>query len=93
MARLAGKSPESYFSGRVHFSEFPSDQSTQGAYSLQNFFVTYDAPDDRYTIRGFVKNIGDTDYKRSYFFNSAIRQASGNYGPPRTYGVDATVRF
>jgi iron complex outermembrane recepter protein len=84
---------ESYFSGRVHFSEFPSDQSTQGAYSLQNFFVTYDAPDDRYTIRGFVKNIGDTDYKRSYFFNSAIRQASGNYGPPRTYGVDATVRF
>lgn len=84
---------ESYFSGRVHFSEFGSADSTQSAYSLQNAFVTYTPANDRFTLRGYVKNIGNTDYKVGYFYLSAIRQANGNYGAPRTYGVEATVRF
>lgn len=84
---------ESYFSGRIYYSEFNIAQSTQNAYNLQNLYLTYNAPDDRFTIRGYVKNIGDKDYKRSYFFNSAVRLGNGNYGPPRTFGIDATVRF
>ncbi|WP_408587925.1 TonB-dependent receptor [Novosphingobium sp.] len=84
---------ESYFSGKVHFSEFPSAQSTQKAYSLQNAFITFTSSNEKFVLRGYVKNIGNVDYKRSYFFNSAIREGTGNYGPPRTFGVDATVRF
>lgn len=84
---------ESFFSGKVHFSEFPSAASTQKAYSIQNLYVTYTAPDDRFTVRGFLKNIGDTNYKRSFFYNSAVRQPSGNYGAPFTFGADVTVRF
>lgn len=84
---------ESYFSGKVHFSEFPTAASTQKAYSIQNLYVTYTAPDDNFTVRGFLKNIGDTNYKRSYFFNSAVRLPNGNYGAPFTFGADVTVRF
>ncbi len=84
---------ESYFSGRVHFGEFGSADSTQPAYSLQNAFVTYTPANDRFTLRAFVKNIGNTDYKVGYFYLSAIRQANGNYGTPRTYGAEVTVRF
>lgn len=84
---------ESFFSGKVHFSEFPSAASTQKAYSIQNLYVTYTAPNDRFTVRGFLKNIGDTNYKRSFFYNSAVRQPNGNYGAPFTFGADVTVRF
>lgn len=84
---------DTYFSGKVHFSEFPSDQAIQKAYSLQNAFVTYTTASKQFTLRGYIKNIANVDYKVSHFFNSAVRQAIGNYGTPRTFGMDATVRF
>jgi iron complex outermembrane recepter protein len=84
---------ETFFSGRVDFSEFPTAGSQQKPYSLQNAFISYTSPNDRYVVRGFVKNIGNKDYKTGYLFFSAIRQDTGQYSPPRTYGVEATMRF
>ncbi len=84
---------ESYFSGKVRFSEFGGAVATQDAYSLQNAFVTFTPQSDRFTLRAYVKNIGNTNYKRSYFYLSALRQPTGNYGAPRTFGIEGTVRF
>ena len=84
---------ESFFSGKVNFSEFPVPETVQPAYSLQNIFVTYTAPGDRYIIRAFVRNIADKDYKVASFFQTAITQFQGNWGAPRTFGVEGTVRF
>lgn len=84
---------ESFFSGKIRYSEFASAAATQPAYDTQNLFVTYTTADDRLTLRGYVKNIADTDYKISYFYASSTRQPTGNWAAPRTFGVDATVRF
>jgi iron complex outermembrane recepter protein len=84
---------ESYFSGKVRFSEFGGAVATQEAYSLQNAFLTFTPDSDQFTLRAYVKNIGNTDYKRSYFYLSALRQPTGNYGAPRTFGIEGTVRF
>ena len=84
---------ESVFSGRVDYSEFPTAGSQQKAYSLQNAFLTYTSPNDRYVLRAFVKNITNKAYKSGYLFFSAIRQDTGQYAPPRTFGAEATVKF
>ncbi|AUW58962.1 hypothetical protein C1T17_13540 [Sphingobium sp. SCG-1] len=84
---------ESMFSGRVDYNEFPVPGSQQKAYSLQNAFLSYTSPNDRYVLRAFVKNIGDKAYKSGYLFFSAIRQDTGQYAPPRTYGAEATLKF
>lgn len=84
---------ETFFSGKVRYSEFASAEATQPAYNTQNAFITYTTGDDRLTFRGYVKNIGNTDYKISYFYASSSRQGTGNWAAPRTFGVDATLRF
>ncbi|MEJ6010435.1 TonB-dependent receptor [Novosphingobium aquae] len=84
---------ESLFSGTVHFDEFASALVTQKAYSLQNFYVSFTPTSDRFTLRAYVKNIGDTDYKTSGFFQTATLQQAGNWGAPRTFGAEATIRF
>ncbi|WP_340267950.1 TonB-dependent receptor [Sphingobium mellinum] len=84
---------ESLFSGRVDYSEFPTPGSQQKPYSVQNAFISYTSPNDRYVLRGFIKNIGNKAYKSGYLFFSAIRQDTGQYAPPRTFGAEATVRF
>lgn len=84
---------ETFFSGRVHFDEFASPLATQKAYSLQNAYVTYTPGNDRFTFRAYVKNIANTNYRISSFFQSAIQLFSGNYGAPRTYGVEARAKF
>ena len=84
---------ETFFSGKVRFSEFERAEATQPAYDTQNLFVTYTFPNDRFILRGYVKNIADTDHKVSYFYQSAVTQGQGNWAPPRTFGVEGTVRF
>ena len=84
---------ETFFSGKVHFSEFERPDSVQRAYDTQNLFVTYTFPDNGLILRGYVKNIGNSNYKVSYLYQSAINQGQGNWAPPRTYGVEGTFRF
>ncbi|MBB4642213.1 TonB-dependent receptor [Rhizorhapis suberifaciens] len=84
---------ESVFSGRVDYHEFPTEGSQQKAYSIQNAFISYTSPNDRYVLRGFIKNIANKVYKSGYLFFSATRQDTGQYAPPRTFGAEATVRF
>lgn len=84
---------ENFLSGRVDYSEFPDRDSRQGAYSLQNAFVSFNDASNTWVVRAFVKNIGDKAIKSGYLFFSAIRQATGQYAAPRTFGAEITKRF
>lgn len=84
---------ESIFSGRIYYDEFATGAATQGAYSIQNLFVSYAPDSNAFTLRAYVKNLGDADYKTSAFYQTANRQYQGLWGAPRTYGLEASVRF
>ncbi|MEJ7935951.1 TonB-dependent receptor [Sphingobium sp. AN558] len=84
---------ESYFSGGVYYDEFATPLLKQDPYSLQNIFVSFTPASDRFTIRAFVKNIANVDYKSSAFFQTSAFQQTGTWGPPRTFGAEVTARF
>lgn len=84
---------ESFFSGRVFYDEFATPLLSQKPYSLQNAFISYSPDNESFTLRAFIKNIGNTDYKTSAFFQTSAFQQTGTWGTPRTFGAEATVRF
>ena len=64
----------------------------ESSVSLVNLFVTLGFRDDRYQVRGFIRNAGDEEYKYWTLFAPAVGWG-GTYAPPRTWGVDFTVNF
>jgi iron complex outermembrane recepter protein len=86
------------------FSRFKSDYflqpsndlaTRQQAFTQTDFTVEWVAPDDRFSVQGFVRNIEDY---RPFAFAGYVN-AGGSllinyvYGSPRTYGVRGTFRF
>lgn len=85
---------ESYWSGKVHFDPFGTlAQMIQPAYNVQNLYLTYTPAGDRFKIRGFVKNVADTNYKSAAFYMSAVGEPLGSWAAPRTYGAEVSVKF
>ncbi|MEJ7925892.1 TonB-dependent receptor [Sphingobium sp. AN641] len=84
---------ESYWSGRIHFNEFNTRILDQSAYTIQNAYVTFTPDGDKYSLRAFVKNIRNVDYKASGYFNGLTAQYTVVWNPPRTYGLEASYRF
>lgn len=84
---------ESFWSGELRFDEYGNEEITQSSYNVQNLFVTYTSPSEKFVLRGFGKNLGDEEYTVVGFFNGASRQFYGAWGYPRTYGVEAQFRF
>lgn len=83
---------ESYWTGRLHFSEFDG-RTTQPSYGLQNAFLTYTPEGDKFKLRLFAKNIGNKNYFAHASFNSLPSQEQAIWGDPRTYGAEASVKF
>ncbi|RZF63540.1 TonB-dependent receptor [Sphingomonas populi] len=67
----------------------------QPSYWTGDFQLTYNAPNDRWTIGAYANNIGNaTVIGQSYLVTySAVPSISSILRPPRTYGVRAGVRF
>jgi iron complex outermembrane recepter protein len=84
---------ETFHSGKVNYDEFDTPAMSQPAFNVQNLFLTFTSASQRYQVRGFVKNLGDKDYKIAAFFNSADGEPSGTWAPPRTYGGELTFKF
>ena len=84
---------ESYWSGKLRFSEFDDPILTQKAYNIQNAYVTFTPADEKFVLRAFVKNIGNTNYRTSGFFDGFTFQRETTWGAWRTFGAEATVRF
>lgn len=84
---------ESYWSGKVHYNEFATPALTQKAYNLQNAYLTFTPENNKYTLRAFVKNIGNKNYFATAYYNGFTAQYTANWSPPRTYGAEASYRF
>ncbi len=73
----------------------------QGAFTRSDFSLAYSAPDDRWQLTAYVRNIEDKAVLVTAAPNtSAAKLATdgrlsgvGTYAPPRTFGVWATAKF
>lgn len=73
-----------------HLREFNVPWAIQKGYALSNFTLTYYPPDEHYQLRAFVKNATNiTRLAGVLGFGGAL----GVFQPPRTYGVEASVKF
>jgi outer membrane receptor protein involved in Fe transport len=45
------------------------------------------------SIRFFVNNIGDVNYKQNVTYIGAVNAFMGNYAPPRTWGAQISHKF
>ncbi|WP_340265875.1 TonB-dependent receptor [Sphingobium mellinum] len=84
---------ESYWSGKLRFSEFADPILTQKAYNIQNAYATFTPGNESFVLRAFIKNIGNTNYRTSGFFDGFTFQRETTWGAARTYGGEVTVRF
>ena len=74
--------------------------SRQGGYFLGNASVTWIAPSEKWSVRGFVQNVFDRNYIVQTFDLSGNLSNGGlfglveqYYGRPRMYGVNLNVEF
>jgi iron complex outermembrane receptor protein len=73
-----------------HLREFNVPAAIQPGYALFNFNVIYHVPGDHWQLRAFVKNATNVDRLGGV---EAYSGAIGNYQPPRTFGLEASVRY
>jgi len=67
---------------------------TEPGYWLVNAFVQFDAPGDRYYLRGGVKNLTKSVYRTDgQEFSSIGNIQTAYFGDPRTFSVTAGFRF
>ena len=59
----------------------------QEAYHIDNFNLTYNDPNGKWTLSGYVNNIWNYAEKKTIIMNSLM------VGDPRTYGAILTVRY
>lgn len=84
---------ESYWSGKVRLDPFNTPVATNGAYSIQNAYVTFKLADDRFRVRVFGKNLANHLYRSTAFFSGTNGQFLTIWSPPRTYGAEVTYKF
>tara|TARA_B110000003_G_scaffold197411_1_gene196101 strand:+ start:26535 stop:28883 length:2349 start_codon:yes stop_codon:yes gene_type:complete len=69
----------------------PANANVEEAYGLLDGRLSYSPPTSAWSVSTWVKNIGDEEYRTNIipFFGEEV----GQYGAPRTYGVDLSISF
>jgi iron complex outermembrane receptor protein len=80
-----------YVSG-VFFDVFNWDLAREDDYSLVNARITYTNAEHNWYVAIWGKNLTDTTYKASALYNG-LAGSLEFFAPPRTYGVQAGVKF
>lgn len=70
----------------VPITRFPS-------YTVGDFDLTYTSSGERWSVSGFVRNIGDKIVPTGTYLGSQPSVAAQSVNPPRTYGGRITVNF
>ncbi|MDO7837626.1 TonB-dependent receptor, partial [Sphingobium sp. HBC34] len=83
---------EMFRSASYNFRLFNNPIDRQRAYSIFSAFVTYADPNDRFQMRAFVKNIGNTHYLDNLIYAQTTGVA-GNYARPQEWGVSVSAKF
>ncbi len=78
-----------YWQDKLYWA--PSNRNTEDSYGLWSGRLTYAPPTADWSLSAWVKNAADKLYRTNIipFFGEEV----GQYGPPRTYGVDFRIRF
>lgn len=82
-----------YHSDDVVLRYFGTANDIQPAYTTVNAAAIFTDKSDRFSVRVFVNNIGDTLYKRRIIYSATTASYIGNYAEPRTWGAVASVHF
>jgi iron complex outermembrane receptor protein len=90
---------EGNYYGKQYFDAFNTERDAQGAYGVANARLSFENTGKRsYAVAAWVKNLTNRQYL-AYALNQKDADTGGlgfDYalvGEPRTYGVDATLRF
>lgn len=80
---------------KVYFTEFNNRDAEQDSYALVNASMTFQSPDERWSVTGWVKNLTDefaiaNNIVAAPLFGSV---RVGSLTPPRTYGVTLGYNF
>jgi len=70
-----------------------NDLATIPAYTLWDGRLAWNSPDGKWELAGWVKNIGDREYRTHVFTQRGSRIAFALFGAPRTYGFTGTYTF
>jgi iron complex outermembrane receptor protein len=99
-AEIGGPLPQMMLRADINYSDdvvlryFPRDPGTQDAYVLGSLSASFSDSSDRNTVRLFVDNIGDVKYLQNVIYlGGQGDDFAGNYGEPRTWGVQYSYRF
>jgi iron complex outermembrane receptor protein len=86
---------EAYVSAAEYFRQFNTYFDRQGGYAIGNAFLTLNTAADKYSIRAFVKNFTDKPYALGRTSNPGIGTSFvfGEWGAPRTWGLELSARF
>jgi len=90
---------EGNYYGKQYFDAFNTERDAQGAYGVANARLSFESTGKRsYTVGAWIKNLTNRQYL-AYALNQKDADTGllgfdyALVGEPRTYGVDATLRF
>jgi iron complex outermembrane receptor protein len=81
--------------GTVYFSQFNLSQVSQPAWTAVNAYVNYTRESSGWAVNGYIKNLTNKLYSVGGTVSSGLYgyPIVGEWGPPRTYGVQITKKF
>ena len=83
---------QTYYNSGYILTDLTPDYGKNDAYFKTDLRLTYRTADGKYTLQGFVNNVEDKAIiTRAIYTNH--RALLVNYAPPRSYGLNASVRF
>lgn len=80
------------YKDRIVLRYFGTPNDSQTSYALVNLSATIATADEKTRLRAFVNNLTDKAYRQNATY-LATGAYYGNYGPPRTWGVQLSKDF
>jgi iron complex outermembrane receptor protein len=87
-AKIDGQYKTEYELTWRHYKDYPMNY--QEAFTLYNATLTYNSPDNNWSLSVYGRNLGNYAEKRAYFGEPVYQMSVGN---PRTYGAVLSARF
>ena len=79
------------YKSKIYFSEF--NEFSQDAYTIVDLNLIWESPDDTMRSRFFIKNATDEDYIAGYISAATGGGRFGQWGYPRTAGIEIQRNF
>lgn len=80
---------------KIYFTIFNIDAASEPSYGMLDARLAYTTPSGQWTLAAFGKNLTDEAYFTNQILTGTVYGAEfvGPLAPPRTYGIEAIVRF